>query len=715
VLARPRLEPVGNRMGRDRFHSSLLFVAFGLALAGCAQEEYPLGLYLAQHPDASVEAPEASTSVDSVHGPSQCKQAISTSLPARLSAIGAGGDAGADGAADAAPPGMMYFESDLYQTYFVPACGRCHGSVGGGLGGFQIQTPADFHNLMTAAVLAHVTSDGPTPPHMAGDPTDPLDPMPPFPTGKPFRTRDSTDPIWQFAKLTQAWLTAGKPTSFTASLGADTSSMASSMAAAAAIPIPNAAIGSSMTNIGNCIPTAGMVATETTTSLALDKMFAASEAKAPNPGVSAVDVIGLPEHLRDTDLFTFDSATLARYGVIAFAPGYPLWSDNAGKLRHIRVPRGSSVKFDKATQTWTIPSNTRFYKTFMKPVVDIDGSERFKKIETRLILARPDQVKADGSRTPTALFGSYRWNDDESDAALVQTPLNSGAPFADTVIQYTTDEQLAADILKSNPANPVLALQTYGAARHYAIPSSQRCIQCHMGSGTGTFSLGFLPLQINRRPLGESGVIEATGPDELTQLQRFIDYGIITGIDSPSDVLPLEQAEGTRAPRNEYELRAQGYMLGNCSHCHNPNGYPSTLAPVLKTVLNFLPGPDGGIFQFPLERTSPRIFRGAIGQTPIPYITPSLMDLPRRALGGNHIPDPFFHVGTTIGTKNASSFVQQAMFAPWRALIYRNVDNPFAYTDDLSLFPHMPMNTPGFDVRARQMLSDWMVSIPAVR
>jgi hypothetical protein len=48
-------------------------------------------------------------------------------------------------------------------------------------------------------------------------------------------------------------------------------------------------------------------------------------------------------------------------------------------------------------------------------------------------------------------------------------------------------------------------------------------------------------------------------------------------------------------------------------------------------------------------------------------------------------------------------------------LIYRNTDNVFAYTDDYALFPHMPFNTPGYDPRAKEILGDWMVSIPAVR
>ncbi len=48
-------------------------------------------------------------------------------------------------------------------------------------------------------------------------------------------------------------------------------------------------------------------------------------------------------------------------------------------------------------------------------------------------------------------------------------------------------------------------------------------------------------------------------------------------------------------------------------------------------------------------------------------------------------------------------------------MLYRAVDTPFPYTDDNALVPHMPMNGAGFDCNAKQIMSDWMVSIPAVR
>jgi len=204
-----------------------------------------------------------------------------------------------------------------------------------------------------------------------------------------------------------------------------------------------------------------------------------------------------------------------------------------------------------------------------------------------------------------------------------------------------------------------------------------------MGSESQSFVLGFMPLEINRVAEGTHGAIEATGADELTQLQRLIDAGVITGIDSPSDVLFLEQSQGSRTPRNYSELKAQGYVLGNCAHCHNPRGYPSVQNPVLVNVLDFLPAnaPVGGVFQFPLEMYSPRIFRGVSGSTPIPYITPSLVDLPRiDPSSGDQAADPFVDV-----TPSGISWID---YAPWRSIIYRNVDSVFAYTDDFALPPH---------------------------
>jgi mono/diheme cytochrome c family protein len=687
-------------MRRGGGHALAFFVLVAMSLAACAQEDYPASLWYAQHPSASGSTTSDPPDPSAIPpGPMTCTQARAESYPARLVAMSATAPATA----------TVIFVSDLFNQ-FSQTCKPCHTTES--QGGFQILTASDFPTSMTPSVLAHVTSA--VCPQTGGA----ILPMPPCTsstsgaTGGTYSLRAADDPIVVFATEVQEWFAAGSPvSSFTlSSTGGDAGSAGSDAGTANPYALTRQQ-GNAMTNLGTCIPSPALVGIETTKSAALDAMFASLQ---PMPSGTVPQQIGLPEHLSETDLTTLDSAVLAQEGVISYVPGYPLWSDNADKQRYVRVPRGQSIHFNKATQEFEIPPNTRFYKTFTKQIIDTDGSYRCRKIETRLIVSRPDQNNPDGTAAAqTALFGTYQWNADESDAVLVQTLLNDAEPFSDTVLLYDTNEPLAADILSGQPTDPESALLIAGAARHYAIPSSQRCMQCHMGSPSQSFNLGFTPLQINRRPEGEGGVIEPTGPDELTQLQRLIDYGVITGVDSPSDLLLLEQSQGSRTPRNYAELTAQGYVLGNCAHCHNPRGYPTVENPVLAGVLAFLPSPGaiGGLFQFPLERYSPRIFRGLQGETPIPYITPSLVDLPKLDTDGAPLADWF----TNSIVSNGGNVPIWVDYAPWRSLIYRNTDSLFTEIDDYTIFPHMPMNTPGFDPRAKQILGDWMVSIPAVR
>src|SRR5262245_40156787 len=184
-------------------------------------------------------------------------------------------------------------------------------------------------------------------------------------------------------------------------------------------------------------------------------------------------------------------------------------------------------------------------------------------------------------------------------------------------------------------------------------------------------------------------------------------------------------------------------MLGKCAHCHNPRGFPSITKPELTNMLNFLPdGKDGGIFQFPFERFSPIRMRGSNGDIPIPYVTPSLRDYPTTTADGQNRIDTGeayldsgnityttkFAPGDPTRTCAEKSFDPEfrsfcgdrtsgppIVPAPWRSLIYRNVDTPTAYFDDFVPFPHMPMNTAGFDCRAPRIMGDWMIGLPSKR
>jgi mono/diheme cytochrome c family protein len=577
--------------------------------------------------------------------------------------------------------------------------------------------------------------------------------------GRPWSERLKTpeDPVVAFVNYANAWLAAGKPRTVFAIDNGSSGAPASSKADYGF----TSSVAAALTNIGNCIPNAAMFASSTSGIMtSLDDEFAAMTA--------------LPNTLAETDLTSLDSEELAKTAVIAYAPTYALWSAGSGKLRHIRVPRGTSVKFDKATQTFTLPENTRFYKTFLRAVRDRTGETRWRKMETRVIVARSDDVDpSTGAARQNALFGTYVWSEDETTATLASQPYRDQTPWKDIVRSYIKDELLYQNILDSTTGSVdgavALAIQQHkddpdyrDLFQHYAIPGQKRCVQCHMGSATKDFVLGFLPLQVARRATGTGGTYDRTGPDELTQLQRMIDLGVISGITSLDDVKPLEESQGARKPRktasvdgdvvtDDGELKAQAYMLGNCAHCHNPRGFPSISKPELAPMLNFLPdAKDGGIFQFPLERTSPIRARGANADVPIPYITPSLRDYPVTAGGGTRLDNGKNVVGATetgastytpkflisaTGAGNvmtckealASGGEEERAFcgdkptgttfvaAPWRSLIYRNVDTPAAYFDDFVPFPHMPMNTAGFDCRAPRIMGDWMVGLPSKR
>jgi mono/diheme cytochrome c family protein len=645
-------------------------LVWGLAVAGggCArpggpdaysptQREFPV-------PDSGVTPPPPTT-ID-VQTPPACTPAQTSTenaFPARTNIAGAAPSAG--------DQSTLYRTADLF-ALFKSVCGGCH--VDNNDGSFQVsQTafPSVVSGAMGATVLGLIKSD------------DLSTNMPPY--GIEYDSRASSDAVVQLASLLDTWLMQGSPaTSFTLSTQGPASSAGYAM---------TATLGAQLTNIGSCIPNRPAVGTSPSGMSELDAFFAqASE---------------LPATLDQTDLVSMDSAVLAKTGVISYAPTYPLWSDNAGKMRYVRVPVGQSIAFDKTTQKFSIPANTRFYKTFLKAVTDVNGNPSYRKIETRLIVSRPDTTKADGTTQQNALFGSYVWNPDESEATLSNQPLRDSLPFADQIFTYITDEAKDQAIIASNPANVPAAEDAAGITRHYAVPGSERCIQCHMGSPSDAFVLGFTPLQVARRPTGQGGVYEPAAGDELTQVQRLIDYGVITGLTSQDDILPLEEAEGSRVPRNQHELDAQAYMVGNCAHCHNPRGFPSIRQPAVSSVLIFLPGtgPNEGIFQFPLETMSPIRKRGLDQNTLIPYVTPSLYDFPSDDAMGK-----YFCPNTADPNCNGGP---QWILAPWRSLIYRNTDTPYDYFDDYAPFPHMPLNTSGYDCRVAKLMGDWMISIPA--
>ena len=579
------------------------------------------------------------------------------------------------------------YTPDLFNNLFRSHCGGCH--VDQKVGDWQRANLDEFiDNALDdqEAVLNSIEQDDET--HV----------MPPYAQSHKVwsdRKDDPNDPVRELDLLLRAWYAAGAPQDvFYVDPPNDEGGGTTDQYQL------DADLAPALTTLGSCIPDKRDLNSDGAAMAELDQRFAALKTSDD-----------LPTWLSATDLTSLDSEELGRTGVISYTPTYPLWSGGAAKMRYVRVPKGESIRFDVAAQSFKIPANTRFYKTFLQKVVGADGkSVHFRKLETRIIVVRPDGAPAaDGDHATNALFGTYAWDESETTARLVQDPHRDGSRFRDRMVSYIKDEQLAQEVLSGKAPNKITALRQAKAMATWAIPGAPRCVQCHMGAPGKDFVLGFTAVQVKQRPGSEGGLYEQPGDDELAQLNRLIDYGVVTGVSSAADILPLEKSQGTRSPRNDYELKAQAYALGNCSHCHNPTGYATVSNPVLGNLLDFLPdGKNGGLFRFPLDRTSPRIKRGPNFDLEMPYITPSLVDY------GAGKPETGTMQVDLAGSPEISLALNESIYiaAPWRSLIYRNVDTPYIIASG-GLFPHMPMNVAGFDARVPRIFADWMVSIPA--
>jgi hypothetical protein len=118
------------------------------------------------------------------------------------------------------------------------------------------------------------------------------------------------------------------------------------------------------------------------------------------PGLPAI----LPAVLSETGLYAdLATKTLAPEST-AFTPQYALWSDAAVKLRWIQLPDGAQIDTTDPDH-WLFPVGTKWFKEF-----SLDG----KRLETRLVW----RVGDTGDREADTLFGSYVWNDDESEATF---------------------------------------------------------------------------------------------------------------------------------------------------------------------------------------------------------------------------------------------------------------------------------------------------------
>ena len=227
--------------------------------------------------------------------------------------------------------------------------------------------------------------------------------------------------------------------------------------------------------------------------------------------------------LSEMGIYSGDIADLVPAdGVQQYELNTILYTDYAKKQRLVRLPNCQTMGHNDDLLP-TYPNNTIVTKTFYYDLNETDNTEDNKIIETRVI------IKINGAWH----LGNYVWNDAQTEAVLDNNA--SIVPF-DYVNETGTTVSL-----------------------NYEIPSFDQCIQCHHTYNEEIILIGPNLRNMNFVPSFTS----------QNQLDYFIDNGLLSGIESASEVGVMPNWEDTSASLSD---RGRAYLDVNCAHCHRPGG-----------------------------------------------------------------------------------------------------------------------------------------------
>jgi uncharacterized repeat protein (TIGR03806 family) len=208
--------------------------------------------------------------------------------------------------------------------------------------------------------------------------------------------------------------------------------------------------------------------------------------------------------------------------LIPYSVNVPLWSDGASKSRYLVLPAAGKVEFD-ATGQWIFPVGTVFVKTFELEPGSPGGEQR---LETRLLV-----------HNERGWAGyTYLWNDERSDARLLDTALRR---------TYT-------------PANGSAASAT---SQEWYFPSRSDCNACH--TQVAGHVLGLNTRQLNRT--------HDYGATKANQLAVLAGLGVFAEAPqaAPKDHEAFPDWDDRAA---SVDRLARAYLDVNCAICHAPGG-----------------------------------------------------------------------------------------------------------------------------------------------
>lgn len=265
--------------------------------------------------------------------------------------------------------------------------------------------------------------------------------------------------------------------------------------------------------------------------LALIALGACSSPSPPPPDAEVLPSV-LPARLSQTGLYADIRAKTIASGMVEFTPANVLWSDGAEKHRWYELPAGATIDSTDMDH-WRFPVGTKVFKEFAR-----DG----KRLETRLIW----RVSDTGDRERDTLFGSYVWNDAETDAVFAKDGemnvrgTDHDVPSAEDCWRCHIGEPghvLGLSALQLGDVSAVPLSAPPPAGTTYAAPDPAlgylhaNCGHCHNpNGGAWVDSHMVLRLDVGERDAAATQIVQTTVGVELEQwIDRGFTYRIVAG------------------------------------------------------------------------------------------------------------------------------------------------------------------------------------------
>lgn len=254
---------------------------------------------------------------------------------------------------------------------------------------------------------------------------------------------------------------------------------------------------------------------------------------------------GAPEKLSDWGMVGVREGKLVLAdGAQPYELNTPLFTDYAGKLRTVWMPKGQSANWT-AEAAFDFPVGTVVTKTFFYPkgadgtVTPGDGLklsqtgegldlDRIRLVETRVLVRRKDGWAA----------YPYVWDEAQKTATLKRI----GQSIPMTLARPGRTDKFV-----------------------YQVPNVNQCVGCH---GTDHSTKAIHPIGLKSRHLDRDVTLAGSS---FNQLDRLTAIGYLRGLPK-TRTKGVDWLDGTAG----VDARARAWLDINCAHCHSPTGPADT-------------------------------------------------------------------------------------------------------------------------------------------